>query len=146
MLITCLLSLIIFNSIYYFHSYFVLMNREYSESWQYGYKVAVPYVQRIADRYKKIVVSTKLEQPHMFFLFYLGYDPVSYLAEGGTASGGFAEVQNKFGKYEFRPIHWGSEIKDGTTLYVGTPKEIPAPNLAHISYLDGLPAVSIADR
>ncbi len=145
-LVTCLLSLIAFNLVYYFHSYFVLMNREYSQWWQYGYKEAVPYVDKIADRYEKIVVSTKLEQPHMFFLFYLGYDPVTYLTEGGTSSGGFAEVRNKFGTYEFRPIDWGSETKDGSILYVGTPKEIPSPNLTNIVYLDGLPAVSIADR
>ncbi|MBI3576798.1 hypothetical protein HY086_02030 [Candidatus Gottesmanbacteria bacterium] len=145
LLITCLLSLIAFNILYYFHAYFVHMNSQYSESWQYGYKDAVGYVAKISNRYKKIIVSTKLEQPHMFFLFYLRYDPALYLAEGGTASGGFAEVRNKFGKFEFRPIDWESEAKDGSVLYVGTPREIPAPNLTTIAYLDGLPAVSIAD-
>lgn len=144
--ITCLLSLVSFNIAYYLHMYFGHMNREYSQSWQYGYKETVPYVARITDRYKKIVVSTKLEQPHMFFLFYLKYDPVRYLAEGGTASGGFREVRNRFDKYEFRPIYWDKEIKDGSTLYVGTPVEIPNPNLTSVACLDGMPAVSIADR
>lgn len=134
------------NVMYFLNMYFVHMNREYSQWWQYGYKEAVPFVSRIADRYERIVVSTKLEQPHMFFLFYLKYDPVKYLAEGGTASGGFAEVQNKFDKYEFRPIRWDAETKDGSVLYVGTPEEISAPNLSAISYLDKSPAVSIADR
>jgi hypothetical protein len=134
------------NILYYFNMYFVHMNREYSQWWQYGYKEAVPYVSRIAGSYEKIVVSTKLEQPHMFFLFYLGYDPVSYLAQGGTASGGFAEVRNSFDKYEFRPIRWESETKDGSVLYVGTPDEIPSPNLTVVLYLDGKPAVAIADR
>lgn len=135
-----------FNFIYYLHMYFIHMNREVSEYWQYGYKEAVVFAQNEGAGYKKVVVSTKLEQPHMFFLYFLKYDPVRYLAEGGTASGGFAEVRNKFGRYEFRPIRWESEIKDGETLFIGTPKEIPSANLKTISFLDGKEAIRIADR
>lgn len=145
-LIASLLSLITINVLYYLHMYFVHMNREVSESWQYGYKQAVDYVQKEGARYGKVVVSTKLEQPHMFFLYFLKYDPATYLAEGGTASGGFAEVRNRFGRYEFRPIDWGRESKDGQTLYIGTSKEIPTANLLTINYLDGKEAMRIADR
>ncbi len=135
-----------FNFLYYFHMYFIHMNREFSEYWQYGYREAVEFAKNEGAGYKKVVVSTKLEQPHMFFLYFLKYDPVTYLAEGGTASGGFAEVRNTFGRYEFRPIDWGSEIKDEQTLYIGTPKEIPTANLLSINYLDGKEAIHIADR
>ena len=82
----------------------------------------------------------------MFFLYFLKYDPMRYLGEGGTSSGGFAEVRNKFGRFEFRPIDWWKEIKDGQTLYIGTPKEISAANLLTINYLDGKEAIQIADR
>lgn len=133
-----------FNLAYYFHLYFGHMNREFSQNWQYGYKEAVAYAREHASSYNKIVVSTKLEQPHMFFLFYLAYDPVTYLAEGGTASGGFEEKRNKFGIYEFRPINWGSENHDGSTLYIGTPKEIGGDALRSIFYLDGTEAIRIA--
>lgn len=142
----CILMLFTFNFIYYLHMYFVHMNREVSEYWQFGYKQAVDYVQNEGARYGKVVVSTKLEQPHMFFLYFLKYDPTRYLAEGGTSSGGFAEVRNKFGRFEFRPIDWGRESKDGQTLYIGTPKEISAANLLTINYLDGKEAIRIADR
>lgn len=136
----------IFNISYYFHMYFGHTNNEFSENWQYGYQEAVQYVSDNNNKYQKIIVSTNLEQPHMFFLFYLHYDPRKYLAEGGTRSGGFAEEQNKFGKYEFRPIRWGSETRDRSILYVGTPGEIPAPGLLTIRYLDGKDAIRIADR
>ncbi|MBU1327474.1 glycosyltransferase family 39 protein [Patescibacteria group bacterium] len=135
-----------FNFLYYLHMYFVHMNREYSEYWQYGYKQAVEYAQENKEQYKKIVVSTKLEQPHMFFLFYTKYDPKKYLAEGGTASGGFAEYRNKFDVYEFRPIDWNKEEKDGSILYIGTPNEIPMANLQTLNYLNGEKAMQIADR
>ncbi|KKR91507.1 MAG: hypothetical protein UY16_C0001G0021 [Candidatus Gottesmanbacteria bacterium GW2011_GWA2_47_9] len=135
-----------FNILYYFHMYYGHMNREVSQYWQYGYTQAVEYAKAHKDKYKKVVVSTKLEQPHMFFLFFLNYDPVRYLSEGGTSSGGFAEMKNKFDVFEFRPIKWDTESKDGLTLYIGTPKEISSANLATIYYLDGTEAIKISDR
>lgn len=136
--------LLIFNFIYFIHIYSVHMPIEYSKSWQYGYRQAVDYVKENSSKYDKIVVSTKLERPYMFFLFYLKYDPKRYLAEGGTASGGFAEWQNKFGKYEFREINWEKEEKNPRVLYIGTPKEIPANVLETIYYLGGEEAMRIA--
>ncbi len=134
---------IILNIIFYLHMYFGHMNREFSQSWQYGYKQAVEYAEEHKGEYTKIVVSIKLEQPHMFFLFYTAYDPKKYLTEGGTSSGGFEEIRNAFDIYEFRSIHWDSENHDGSTLYIGTPKEIPAANKEKIDYLDGTPAILI---
>ncbi len=134
----------LFNVVYYLHMYFVHMDKEYSDYWQYGYQQAVEYAEAHKGEYKKIVVSTKLEQPHMFFLFYTKYDPKKYQLEGGTASGGFREVKNHFDVYDFRPINWSTETKDGTTLYIGTPSEIPDANLGVIKYLDGRAAIHIA--
>lgn len=134
----------LFNIAYYLHMYFIHMNREFSDFWQYGYKQAVEYAEKNKHLYKKIVVSIKLEQPHMFFLFYLRYDPKKYLAGGGTASGGFAEVRNKFDIYEFKTIRWENEIHDGSILYIGRPSEIPQPKEV-IRYLDGRPAMHIAN-
>jgi 4-amino-4-deoxy-L-arabinose transferase-like glycosyltransferase len=138
-------ALAAFNIFYYAHMYFVHTNTQYSKYWQFGYKEAVAYATRVKDQYKKIVVSTNLEQPHMFFLFFLKYDPKAYLAGGGTASGGFAEVKNAFDVYEFRPIDWTKEKRDGTELYIGTPLEIPNA-MDTILYLDGTEAIRIADR
>lgn len=132
-------------TMYYFHIYYGHTNTEYSQFWQYGYKQTVEYTELHKSKYKKIVVSTKLEQPHMFYLFFLKYDPATYLKEGGTASGGFAEIRNKFDVYEFRPIHWAKEVHDGSILYVGTPREILTEPIERISYLDGFEAIRIAE-
>lgn len=133
------------NTTYYFHMYYGHMNREYSKFWQYGYAQAVRYAEANKSRYEKIVVSTSLEQPHMFFLFYTKYDPAKYLAGGGTSSGGFAEVKNRFDIYEFRPISdWTAEKHDGTILYIGSPREIPVSSQV-IPYLDGTDAMRIAE-
>ncbi len=146
-LFCCFVVLVaLLNVGYYLHMYFNHLNTEVSQHWQYGYKQAVTYAEAHKAKYDHVVVSTKLEQPYMFFLFFSKYDPTTYQAEGGTASGGFAEYGNKFGKYIFRPIDWDKEVKDGKTLYIGTPKEIPSANIQTINYLDGTEAMRIADR
>jgi 4-amino-4-deoxy-L-arabinose transferase-like glycosyltransferase len=132
--------------IYYTHMYFVHMNKEYSKFWQYGYKQAVAYAEEHKNEYKKIVVSTDLEQPYIFFLFYTKMDPKTYLDQGGTISGSFDEKYNHFNTYEFRKIDWPNEIRDGHTLYIGTPGEIVHGNKANITYLDRSPAINITDR
>ncbi len=134
------------NILYYLHMYFGHMNREFSKYWQYGYKQAVEYTRSFGPKYRKIIISTKIEQPHMFFLFYLRYDPIHYLNQGGTKSGGFAEDRNAFDKYEFRPINWQQEIRDGTILYIGLPSEIPVTPKKSIFYLNGTEAIRIADQ
>lgn len=132
------------NILLYFHMYYGHLNHEYAKFWQYGYERAVAYAQDNRQKYTKIVVSTSLEQPHMFFLFYTKYDPVKYLAGGGTSSGGFAEVKNKFDIYEFRPISkWHEELHDGSILYIGSPMEVPGGNV--ISYPDGTDAMHISE-
>lgn len=146
LLITSLLLLIAFNLTYYFHMYFGHMNREVSKYWQYGYKQAVEYANANYRKYKKIIVSTELEQPHVFFLYYLGFDPKKYLEEGGTRSGGFEEVKNRFDIFEFRPIDWDLEKRNKEELYIGTPKEIRGTILESINYLDGSEAIRIAEQ
>ncbi len=133
------------NFIYYLDMYFVQQNPEFSEYWQYGYKQAVEYTEKVKQKYKKVVVSTNLEQSYMFFLFYTKYDPNKYLALGGTKSGGFREDRNAFDGYEFRTIKWPSEQRNGSILYVGTLLDMPHGNVANITFLNGKPAIEMAD-
>jgi Dolichyl-phosphate-mannose-protein mannosyltransferase len=131
--------IIIGSFLYYIHMYFVHTNVEYSQYWQYGYKQAVEYAEKHKGEYKKVVVSTDLEQPYMFFLYFTRYDPKAYLAGGGSASGAFD-------RYEFRKIDWEKETRDGSILYIGTPKEIVHGTKANITALDGTPVIHITDR
>ncbi len=137
---------VVFNFAYYIDKYFVHMNPEFSEYWQYGYEDAVTETEKIKGKYEKVVVSNKLEQSYMFFLFYTKYDPNKYLAGGGTKSGSFEEAQNKFDTYEFRKIIWSNERRDGTILYVGAPGDMPHGNVKNITFLNGKPAIEMADQ
>jgi hypothetical protein len=115
-----LIMVVVISMIFLFHNYFNNFPVEQSDSFQYSLAKAIPDVLKIQDRYQKIIFSNKdnLYQSYMFFLFFSQYDPRLYLREGGTISGGYNEP-HQFGKYEFRPISWDKEKKDGTVLYVG---------------------------
>lgn len=124
---------------FYFH-----FAKETSADWQYGRREAAQFADSIKGDYEKVFVSTKLEQPHIFFLYYLKYDPAKYLSEGGTVSGGWAEERNHFDKYYFKTIDY-NKMKDGKTLFIGLPGEFPdsAKVLKRIYYLNGVEAITI---
>ncbi|MBI3282729.1 hypothetical protein HYZ70_01500 [Candidatus Curtissbacteria bacterium] len=135
---------LIFNFLLYLHQYYVHMPVEYSEAWLYGRRQAALYTQSVKQNYDRVIVSTRLEQPHEFWLYYLAYDPRKYLQEGGTVSGGFLEDRNKFDKYLFRPIDYEKQRLEAKTLFVGVPKEYSQGKLLRvISYLNGEPAIYI---
>ncbi len=145
LIVSCLLAA---NFFYYLHQYYVHMPLDWSFDWQYGRKKAVEVAENLKDSYKKVVVSTSLEQPHMFWLYYLQYDPALYLAEGGTTSGGFAEEGNKFDRYEFRPIDWQKDREEENVLFVGLPEEFPKGirTIKTIYYLNGEEAIKIVRK
>lgn len=134
------------NYIYFLNMYFVHMNHEVSQDWQYGYEQAVRFAEAHKQNYRKVVVSMNLEQPHIFFLFYTAYDPQKYLKNGGTLVDAPTEVKNRFDIYEFRKVQWDTEVLDGQTLIIGKSTEMPRGNLLSIAYPDGSPAIEIADR
>lgn len=137
-------SFLILNFLFYLHQYYVHMPQEYSKAWLYGRKEAALFTQSVKDQYDRVIVSTKLEQPHEFWLYYLAYDPKKYLQEGGTVSGGFLEDRNRFDKYQFRPIDYEKQRLEAKTLFVGIPEEFSQGSLlAAINYLNGEPAIYI---
>lgn len=147
LIFTMYILFLIFNILYYISQYFVQQNYYYSQAWQYGYKEAISEIRKIEGKYKKIIVSNQphLDQSYIFFLFYLKYSPVLYQKEAINISGGFAE-NHSFGKFEFRPIIWEKEKKDGKTLYVGRPNDFPDINVIKtIYFLDGKEAIKIVE-
>lgn len=120
------------NIFYYFHQYYIHLPVDYAKYFQYGYKELVLKTKNEYNNYEKFIVSEKLEQPYIFFLFYLKYDPLKYLAEGGTDTG---EIK-RFGKFEFRTINEEKEKFDGKTLFIGTPGEL-SHNYTSLYYPDG---------
>ncbi|KKQ89845.1 MAG: hypothetical protein UT12_C0007G0042 [Candidatus Curtissbacteria bacterium GW2011_GWC2_38_9] len=133
------------NFAFYLHQYYVHMPIEYSKSWLYGRREAALFSESVKNNYDRIIVSTKIDQSHEFWLYYLKYDPQKYLTEGGTVSGGYLEDKNKFDKYFFKPIDFDKQQKEAKTLFVGLPSEFPSniKILKIVYYLNGEPAIYI---
>jgi len=140
----------IFSVARYFHQYDVHLPYERSKDWVYGRKELVDYVEAHKATYKKIIISTRLQWPHIFFLYYSKYDPAKYLAQGGTVSGGWAEERNQYDTYQFRKFIVSEDFQMpavSDTLYAGLPDEFPSTvkPLRVIRYVNGEPAIWIVD-
>lgn len=145
--VSAVFFIVIVSSILYFmKQYFQVFPVTQSASFQYALGKTIAYVHQNEEKYQHIVFSNKnsLYQSYMFYLYYTGYDPIRYSAMGGTKSGGFSE-SHIIGTYEFRPIDWAGETRNG--LYVGNVAEFPdGVTGTTISYLDGTPAIKIVEK
>lgn len=70
--------LLLINSLIYFNAYFFEYPKEYSQAWQYGYKQAVEVISKNDNKYPKIYFTKKYGEPHLFYLFFINYDPARY--------------------------------------------------------------------
>lgn len=128
------------------NKYFLVFAQEQSSSFQYALSKSIFYVLDNEKSYDKIIFSNKdnLYQSYMFFLFNSRYDPVQYLKQGGTKSGGYDKT-HAFGKFEFRPIDQKIEKIEKDTLYIGNPSEFSSDNgsIASFKYLNGVEGIRI---
>ncbi len=87
----------------YFQNYFLVYPKVYAESWQYGYKEVVQYVNEIESKYSVINVTPKYGRPHIYFLFYGKVLLEKYLSSRNAKKDifGFWQVDS-FGKYQFK--------------------------------------------
>lgn len=143
------ISCIIFSGTFYFyHQNKIHLPNEKSQEWQYGRKEMTKYILDHQKEYDKIIVSTKLQWPNVFFLYYSKYDPKKHLANGGTISGGWGAEQNKIENIEFHKFDFSQDTGGERILFVGEPSEFPKDvhTQSVIKYLDGSNAIYIVDK
>jgi len=133
--------------LYFFHQYTIHLPEERSQEWVYGRREMVTYAEANKYKYDKVIVSTQLEFPYIFFLYYMQYPPSLYFSQGGTRSGSWAEEGNKFDRYEFHKFNYLKDSMKGNYLFIGKPDEFPSNvvPLKKISYLNGEPAIYIVE-
>ncbi len=139
---------IVLFSIWFFHSYFVLVPRELSKHFQYGVIKALDVAQKLdrENNYDRVVVSNRdrLFESYMFYLYKNKYDPLKYQQMGGTVSGGFAE-EHVIDNFTFGKI---DDKISQNTLYVINPNEFNGEEMTlieKINYLDGTDGLWIAE-
>lgn len=100
-----MMIILAYESSGFYKNYFVDFPRLQSDSFQFALHKAIGFAILHEQEYDKIVISNEdnLFQSYMFYLFHSYYNPLVYIQDGGTKSGGFAE-SHTIGKYEFRSI------------------------------------------
>ena len=93
------LVLVIYESSYFLHQYYV--HQEKHQSWYRGeaYKELIPQIEKYYTNYKKIVITKSNGSPYIYILFLGKYDPAKYQKEGSPR-----DLDYKgFDKYYFVP-------------------------------------------
>lgn len=134
-----LIVLVILQFGRYMHMYWVHMAKEYQASSQYGVKELVTHVRVNQDKYDKIVVTDRYDQPYILFLFYLRYPPAKFQNDHVLTARdnyGFSTVRN-FDKYVFTSITGWDSLRQQYphALIAGTDEEIyPGTNVVKEIY------------
>ena len=120
--------LVFWNFARYEHMYWVHMAREYPFSSQYGVKELVSYIQDNNEKYNRIIVTDRYDQPYILSLFYLKYPSAKF--QGGHIltprdKFGFSTVRD-FDKFHFEEVNFDKiRPENPNSLIVGTDEEIP---------------------
>ncbi|MDP3758464.1 MAG: hypothetical protein Q8Q86_01995, partial [Candidatus Daviesbacteria bacterium] len=142
--------ILIGNTYIFWQNYSGDYRKNYSWSWQYGYKQAMEFVKNNQDSYDRIVFTKKYGEPHAFALFYLQYDPSKYQTNENLIRYQQSDWfwVDRFDKFEFIN-DW--EVQDKVsgmknTLLITTPGNYPQNYqiLEKIYFLDGEIAFEIA--
>lgn len=110
----------------YLHEYYTHMAKTYPYSSQYGVKELVDYLKVEENKFTKIIITDRYDQPYILFLFYLKYSPEKFQKEHELIprdNFGFSTVRN-FDKYNFISVDWNKMRDLRNVLLVGAPGEI----------------------
>lgn len=136
-------ALLLFHGATFYKQYFEVFPKEQSDSFQYALGDALEYVSQQQHKYSHVIVTNEAAgyQSYMFFLFYRRYDPKLYLNEGGTVSGGYAQM-HRIGSISFEPIEKTEQVLQDT-LYIADVSQIPVGGVVKQVFMnkDGKPAL-----
>ncbi len=108
----------------YFFSFIKNYNLQSSEAWQYGYKKIFVSFANQFDKFDHVVVSDRLNQPYIFALFYLKYDPGKFRREVlyNTSIRKATSSVKSFNKFIFTNIDYYN-LPKGRILIFSTPTD-----------------------
>jgi len=138
-----LVFILYFYNIYYFqHQYYIHYPKTYPAAWEYGFKELVNFVSQNQDKYKKIYVTNKYDQPYIIFAFYLKYPPSEFQKEAKLTPRdqyGFSTVEH-FGKYYFGKIDEKRLEAEKSVMIIGSPEELSNSGkiVKTVYYKDGI--------
>lgn len=111
----------------YLHEYYIHYPQTYPAAWEYGFKELVSYVESVKDRYEKILITDKYDQPYVLFLFYSKYPPQKFQGQHQLTvrdKFNFSTVRD-YDKYRFSDTPWSKVSDIHSSLIVAAPEDIP---------------------
>lgn len=113
----------------YLHQYYVHMAKTYDYSSQYGFKEMMQYVMTNENKFSKVVITDRYDQPYILSLFYSKYPPAKFQQKHQLTARdqfGFSTVR-EYDKFVFKSIGtWDQARKDyPNSLIIGASDEIP---------------------
>ena len=148
----------------YLTKYFGEYKKDYSWSWQYGYKEVVQFSKKSYDRYDKIIVTKRYGEPHEFFLFYWPWDPKAYrndinLVRYSQSNWFWVDAFDKFyfvNDWEIPKEEWQPFVLESGTqfhcadkcLLITSSGNVPKgwSKLETVNFLDGKPAFEMYEK
>ncbi len=147
----CVLGFVyLYQGARYLHEYYVHYPQTYPAAWEYGFKELVTYTESVKDKYQKIWVTDKYDQPYILFLFYSMYEPSKFQ---GNHKLTFRDKYNlstvrDYDKYHFASVSWPDILKEKNTLIIASPGEVPEniSTAKTINFPNGQPAFMIYEN
>jgi 4-amino-4-deoxy-L-arabinose transferase-like glycosyltransferase len=136
---------------------FSVYPNKYSREWQYGNRQVVTFIKDHYKDYDLIVYTRSYGEPHMFTLFYLGWDPAKYQNDKSLVrfeTYDWVRVL-RFDKFYFPDLgdigtRYQDIVKENAgkkILFIGKPGDFPAGTniLDKVNFLDGSEAFEITE-
>ena len=116
----------------YLHLYYVHYPKELSYAWQYGFDQIASYVSANEDRYGRIVISDRYDQPYILMAFFMKLSPRDLQKAILTPRDkfGFSTVRN-LEKMEFRQINYESDKNLANTLIISADEPVDESKVVH---------------
>ncbi len=139
------------QSALYLNNYFFVYPKNYSESWQYGYKQALDYVLSNPELSSKpLYISKRYGEPHIFYLFYTKYDPLKYQTNPTLvryARTNWRWVDRLDNVYFINDWEVKEKLKDQHGVLITAPDNYPGnpPILKQFKFLDGKGAFDVVE-
>lgn len=110
---------------FYFVSYYLRYPHTSAKSWRIADKNLALYLKDHGKEYNKIIVDDSASFIYTSYLFYAQYPPQKFFTTAVRKQVGDLSEVRSFGKFEFRPVFWKTDIQSGELLIVNGFMKVP---------------------
>lgn len=122
----CFVATTLYFCAIYLHSYYYDYPRQLPYAWQYGFDQIASYIEANQQKYDKIIITDRYDQPYILLAFYLKYPPQKMqqnIVMTPRDKFGFSTVRT-LEKYEFKTVDFSEDIKNKNTLIISADEPV----------------------